>query len=316
MFKVLTSDFMENPPLEMNITEQTDEIELYGKKYRMYHDPWKHHIHLKCTNACDANCKFCIERSSRDDRENPNAFMESMTEVVNQMKEQDQFSTLSVTGGEPTLFCKFREVLEFAHEVQPMLFSINSNGCNMNSDWLSGYFHGWFNLSKHRIDDGDIFQRKLVIFKEDIIKFKRANPLCKVRIQCVLGMQNGFQSISNIVSFIDYYKSVVDDFSFRSLIIEDGRGNVPILFRNFRSWMMEQGMCTEQVIQDYYVYENYNVLGTPVVISWSNMALLQKFNETHPDNNFLEEIIVHPDGTVSGSWNKKTLIIKPSPFGG
>jgi hypothetical protein len=38
------------------------------------------------------------------------------------------------------------------------------------------------------------------------------------------------------------------------------------------------------------------------------MKKLKEYNESH-DSNFLEEIIVHPDGMVTGSWNKKSLII-------
>ena len=40
----------------------------------------------------------------------------------------------------------------------------------------------------------------------------------------------------------------------------------------------------------------------------TNVNTKQNYNETQK-NNFLEEIIVHPDGMVTGSWNKKTLVI-------
>jgi hypothetical protein len=110
------------------------------------------------------------------------------------------------------------------------------------------------------------------------------------------------------------FNDVVDDFSFRSLIIEDCDGEMSDLFRTVRQNLFKGKWCVQQVIQDYYVYEDFKVPNVkPITISWSNMALLRKYNETHKDNNFLEEIIVHPDGAVTGSWNKQTLIIKPAP---
>ena len=314
MFKTLTKDFIENPTLEMEITEPTDEIELYGKKYRMYKDEWKHHVHLKCTNRCDANCLFCIERSSRNDREDAQAFMDSTKEVVSQLKEQGHFKTLSVTGGEPTLFCRFGELLDYGREVEPLLFSVNSNGLGMNNPYLKGKFHGWFNLSKHAAYDGHVFGRSTFITEKYMEEFKKDNPDCKLRIQCVLGLKEGLSSIKEIGFFINRYHQVADDFSFRSLIIEDCEGKVPNLFMKFRNYLFSNGWCTQQTIQDYYVYENFSMPGVkPITISWSNMALLRRYNETHKDNNFLEEIIVHPDGAVTGSWNKQTLIIKPAP---
>lgn len=321
MFKVITKpeEFLVDPPLEMDITEPTDEIELYGKKYRMYKDDWKHHVHLKCTNRCDACCKFCIERSTWNDKEDANAFMESTEEVVSQLRAQGHFKTLSVTGGEPTLFCRFGDLLDYAREIKPMLFSVNSNGCGMNIPYLKGKFHGWFNLSKHAIYDSPVFGRSKYIMKEDIEEFKRDNPDCKVRIQCVLGlpgsgMAAGLANLDDVVNFVKMFNDVVDDFSFRSLIIEDCDGEMSDLFRTVRQNLFKGKWCVQQVIQDYYVYEDFKVPNVkPITISWSNMALLRKYNETHKDNNFLEEIIVHPDGAVTGSWNKQTLIIKPAP---
>ena len=56
MFMTLKSGFIKNPMLEMDVQALTDDITLFGKSYRMYHDDWKHHVHLKCTNICDADC--------------------------------------------------------------------------------------------------------------------------------------------------------------------------------------------------------------------------------------------------------------------
>ena len=308
MFKVITENFLECPKLEMDITEPTDDIILFGKHYRMYKDDWKHHVHLKCTNKCDANCAFCIEQESKTDRENSAAFLDSARAVVSQLKEQSHFKTLSVTGGEPTIFPYLQEVIDLASESNPLLFSINSNGAAMNTAIKENTFNGWFNLSKHSIDDKHIFRRTKNIGAREIREFKKRQPEGKVRLQCVLGMKNGINSVEGCLDFIDIYRGEANDYSFRSLIVDTAHGAVPDIFWEFRKFLFDGKFIVEQTIQDYYVYEIYEYDGVRITLSWSNMYLLQKYNETQT-NNFLEEIIVHPDGMVTGSWNKKTLVI-------
>lgn len=309
MFVTLHKNFIRRPPLEMKIIEPTDDIVLFGKTYRMYHDDWKHHVHLKCTNYCDAKCDFCIERPSRYQNDNPDRFMDSARRLIKQLKDQGHFRTLSVTGGEPTEFPRLQEIVDLANEVKPTLFSINSNGRRMNSAIAEGTFHGWLDLSKHAINDSNVMHRCYNVYPKDIQEFKRRQPGAKVRIQCVLGVNNGLYSLDEISDFIWHFAPVADNFSFRSLIVDDEEGEVPQLFWDLRDSLFDAGCCKEQSIQDYYVYEVYGRNGVEITVSWANMHLLRRFNETHQDENFLEEIIVHPDGMITGSWNKRTLVI-------
>ena len=310
MFKTLKSGFLKNPVLEMDVTEPTDTIILWGKKYRIYRDEWKHHVHLKCTNKCDADCAFCIERPSRGDREDPDAFLASSQELLDQMHEHGSLRTVSITGGEPTVFPRIDEAIEVANTHPLKLFSMNTNGRNLE-DISPDSIDGWVNVSKHCANDGRVFRRKWEATPEWVGRVRRLQPRMKVRFQCVLGIDGGMSSLDEIWKFIDRYCRYVDDFSFRSLIVEDAEGKVPDLFWKFRTWLFGTGWCVEQTIQDYYVYETYNPPGArPITVSWANMGLLRRYNETHRDENFLEEIIVHPDGMVTGSWNKETLIIK------
>ena len=308
MFRTLKKDFILNPPLEMNVDSPTDQIGLWGKTYRMYSDEWKHHVHLKCTNRCDANCNFCIERPSWKDKENPDLFLASAKELLRQLHEQKMLYTVSLTGGEPTLFPLLNETIAVANSYPLKLFSMNSNGRFLDRLERNS-FDGWVNISKHGIHDGCVMNRDWEVTPGYISSIREEQPNMKVRFQCVLGTEHGLESISDIKQFMDTYSESVDDFSFRSLIIEDAEGEVPKLFKDFRKWLFDNGWCIEQTIQDYYVYEVFNPPRMkPITISWANMGLLQRYNESH-DDNFLEEIIVHPDGMVSGSWNRKSLII-------
>ena len=309
MFKTITNreEFIKDPVLEMDISNEYDIIHLFGKNYKMYKDIWKHHVHLKCTNICDSNCAFCIERESRYDNNNRENFIRNCKALLTELNDQRMLYTVSVTGGEPTVAPHINEIISLVNNYNLTLFSINTNGRYLNK-LNRDSFNGWINISKHSIHDNHIFNRDFEI-TPDYLRFVRDNQKnAKIRFQCVLGIENGLKSISEIKGFLSYYNDVVDDFSFRSLIVDKKEDEIPHLFREFRDWLFPY--CIEQTIQDYYVYEIYNVGGyKPITISWSNMYLLKKYNETN-SNNFLEEIIVHPDGMIAGSWNKKSLIIK------
>ena len=310
MFVTNTSNFIDNPVLEMDINCPTDEVELFGKKYRMHKDEWKKHIHLKCTNKCDARCSFCIERDSCRDPEDSFMFLESANELLRQMNDQRQLKTVSITGGEPTIFSRINDTIQTVYQYPVKLFSMNTNGRNVYAGLRKGIFRGWINISKHAIHDSLIFARQFEVSPDTLWSIRRCQPMANIRLQCVLGAKNGLETMKDIWDFIRHYNDYTDDFSFRSMIVDKDGDYVPQLFWDFRKFLFDSGWCIEQTIQDYYVYEVFRPTGgtKQITISWSNMNLLRKYNESH-DDNFLEEIIVHPDGIISGSWNKKSLVI-------
>lgn len=310
MFVYRTSNFIMNPVLSIDGLKESPimDMTLFGQKFTMYSDEWKRHVHLKCTDRCDARCGFCIEESERNNPQDMFGFMDSTEELLDQMTANDYLRTVSITGGEPTLFPMIDKLITKIQSYDLKLFSINSNGAALKN--IPNHFNGWINISKHAIDDRHIFNRKLNVTPEYIDEFRARVPAAKVRIQCVLGAKEGLQSIGDILKLMETFTGHVDDFSFRSLIIDDDHSKIPLLFTEFRKFLFEFGTCKEQAIQDYYVYETFDLNGTSITISYSNMNLLRVYNETTPDNNFLQEIIVHPDGMITGSWNKQTLVIK------
>lgn len=314
MFKVITKkeEFLENPTLEMNEKEianaKTDTIKLFGNTWKMYADEWKHHIHIKCTDVCDANCPFCIEKTERRNPQEPMQMLTSTEKILDALASQNQLRTVSITGGEPTMFVQFERLMEIIEKFRDKitLLSINTNGRYLNR--IPSTYNGWLDISKHAIDDKDIFKRNFLLTPELLKEFRKTHKDTKIRFQCVLGTTDKMTSVDNILDFIKYYKDVVDDFSFRNLIIENDETKISNLLLDFRKMLFDKGEFISQCIQDYYVYEEYEILGTKVTLSWSNMKELKNYNESH-NFNFLEEIIVHPDGIIAGSWNKRSLII-------
>lgn len=301
MVKILTKDFIREPVLEMSADEPTEEVTLFGSTYRMYAVDRMKHIHLKCTNQCDANCAFCIERRSRGTREDWAMFMDSAVNTIRQMQEQRQFRSLSVTGGEPTLCTHIQDLVYLASSVHPSLFSINTDGFKLNfAD--PGTFHGWLNISKHAINDTCIFNRPFNLKPNAIADFKKEQPFAKVRLQCVLGVDGGLKTLNDVLNFMSYFGDVADGFSFRSLALVSDQDKIPPLFTDLRNFLFDH--MVEQFIRNYHVYETFNYRGKSVMLSWSNMYLAG-LQCTYSPPGVLEDIVVHPDGVVTGSWNRE-----------
>lgn len=302
MFKRITSldKYEINPKLSTSSFKDI-EFYLFGKKYYFYDDEWMHHVHLKVTSKCNASCNFCIEKDSIV-KENKENFLNNLNELLVQMNDQKVLKTISITGGEPSLCSYLPDVMNIISKYN-VFSSINTNGLNIEN--LTN-FPTWINISKHNIDDSSIFKSdNLSITKIKDIKEKSNS---KVRLQCVL-QKDGVNNVDSLLNYMNYFKSVVDDFSFRQLIkTSDNYDDQPTL-EFFREYLYNNGIFIEQTFQDYYVYENWILNNIPITISFSDMNLL-KHSEKIEENNILREIIVHPDGLISGDWDRKNKIIK------
>lgn len=305
-------DFERSPELGVDDPEKDSvELELFGKKWRMANDAWRHHVHLKCSNRCDGKCAFCSEKDTWKDPENASAFFESVKTLLDQMKAQKALETVSITGGEPTGWKPIQTLVDVVqNEYSPRLFSMNSNGAHMLTALKPKSFQGWLDLSKHAVDDTRVMCRPVNVTPTHIRNFKKLHPLARVRVQCVLGASPwGLKDMDEVFDFVNYFRRSVDNFSFRSLIIEKEDGAPTKLLTELREFLFANAEPVEQRIQDYYVYEIYRLEGAEIMVAWSYMNLLRKYYSEHPESNFLQEIIVHPDGVVSGSWDRKTQVI-------
>lgn len=110
-----------------------------------------------------------------------------------------------------------------------------------------------------------------------------------------------------MLAFMEHYKSCVDDFSFRRLITLDKPAEDDLL-QQFKHYLFDNAKLVEQVLKDYYVYETWQLNGTLITLSHSNMGLLRRMEENEPDN-LLREIVAHPDGHISGSWYRSRKVI-------
>jgi hypothetical protein len=73
-------------------------------------------------------------------------------------------------------------------------------------------------------------------------------------------------------------------------------------------YVSKNGKFIEQTIQDYYVYEIWEINGVNVTFSYSDMDALSNV-ENEEDDSIIREFIIHPDGVISGSWNEGKKVI-------
>ena len=296
------------------ITDETEieEFTLFGKKILVYNDKWMHHLHIKITDICNAKCAFCVEQNCIKD-EQPEKAISNIDKMIAEMKAQNLLYSVSVTGGEPTVFPYFTTLCAVLKKYDIPFVTMNTNGHFIDKFLpIIDETFDFINISRHSCDNeinNQVFKTKVKTFEE--LKAIRKNMKhCKMRIQCVIGSE--LNTIDDILNFMNVY-SFADDFSFRRLMeLNDEFGvdyNInhsnyfSILDYAFKNWTFK-----EQTIQDYYIYEIYNNGQTDITFSYSDMKLTRNLEKQEKDN-FFREFICHPNGTISGSWKKDCKII-------
>jgi molybdenum cofactor biosynthesis enzyme MoaA len=283
---------------------------LFGHNVNVYDEEWMWHLHLKTTDLCNAKCDFCVEKSHRNDKANPDQFLKNTELMLNEMQNQGILFSVSVTGGEPTICGFLGELLDILSRFDIHFLTMNTNGIELKkySKQLSQF--NAIDISRHGFNDDEnnrIFSAYVPTIDE-LKELKNEIFDTQMRIQAVTTLIN---SPDDMNKFIDVY-SFADDISFRRLMklskeyghnysINDS-SYTDLIEYAFNNWEFK-----EQVVQDYYVYEIYNNGETDVTFSYSNMELLRKYEVN--ENDFYREFIIHPNGYVSGSWQFDNRIL-------
>lgn len=296
-------------PIEYSNTKK---VELFGKQIELFDDPWMWHLHLKCTDVCNANCRFCVEKVHRNDIGNSEHFLENTDRMLTEMENNGILFSVSVTGGEPLLFNRFDKLVDILKMHKIKFLTINTNGTLLESKLskLDGVFNV-LDISRHGFSDAEnneIFCTTVPTINE-LQQLRNRLEKTKMRIQCVAERLN---SVEDMLKFIDVYK-FADDISIRRLMKlgEEYDQNYVInddIYTEFLDFAFKNWEFKEQTIQDYYVYEIYNTGKKDITFSYSNMDMLREVEKLESDN-FIREFIIHPNGCVSGSWGMDNKIL-------
>lgn len=279
-------------------------IKLFSNPYIVYDDVWRNHLHIICTYQCNAKCDFCIEKNMKC--EHSSSFLLHVEAVLKEMHSQGILHTVSITGGEPTVFKDLIKLVNLIKEYHVFL-TINTNGAKLHK--LASELNGkvdFMNISRHYIND----QKNMEVFKckvptlIDIANLRKLYPDTKFRVQAVVNEQTNLYEYAKLVD-----DGLFDDISIRQLML-DGSMEA-INNRNLYLSLVQEaalyGELIEQELQDYYVYEIHNLYNCEFTFSYSDMKLLGD-QEKNEDSNFIREFIIKPDGEFSGSWFSEKVI--------
>lgn len=293
------------------------ERDFFGNKVILGNTHWQWHLHLKLTNVCNARCGFCVEQNSTC-KTIPDHFLENVDKMLYELKKNKTFYSVSITGGEPLLFPKFRELCELLKKHQVPFITMNTNGQYLPKyvDCIDGLIH-FINISRHYIDDEEnfaVFKTRTVPTREELKKTKSLFKKSKVRIQCV--MEKKF-TVEKFVDFVNAF-SFADDVSFRRLMVLGKEYGVDydVLKEDYfqiLDWVYHNAEFKEQTLQDYYIYETWGLptkdgKTTDVTFSYSDMKMLREV-EQEESSEYIREFIIHPTGRVCGSWNPNDKLL-------
>lgn len=307
------------------------EYEIFEKKIRMTYDPLIHHIHLKINDACNGNCPFCIERGRNLVEEDKDLYLKRLDAIFQEFKKAGLIYSVSITGGEPLLSNKILDILDIIDKYDFKMVTMNTNGSFLNKYALQLARHNIYgiNISRHHYDEeknNEIFGFKTVFTNAELIeaieKYRTVNKNTKFRLQCIL--VNGYiDSLEKINAFVDCFKDVIDDFSFRQqMTVNDDFDQQTVGF--FQNTYVPLQPIINQIYQDsdnyefiyqrivdYYCYEGWKNKnnGKEICFSSSNMELLSNAEKTE-DPNLIREFIYYYNGRLAGSWleENKTII--------
>lgn len=276
---------------------------------------WGHHLHIKVSNGCNAKCAFCVEHGSKIG-DNAEKLLSNVDNMLTEMEREGILHTVSVTGGEPTIWPHFAALCEILKKHNIPFVTMNTNGVNLEKyiDIIDGLFD-FVDISRHAIDDVEnqrIFGVKNVPMLDDLKRIKSKLTKTKLRLQCVCCRD---MTVEDFYKMVDTYK-FADDMSFRRLMVLNDEYDVNYTkdsnhqdaYYEILDDVVKNHKFVNQTIQDFYVYEDWDVNGLIVDFSYSDMEKVREI-EDHESDSIYREFICHPNGKITGSWNPNVKVI-------
>lgn len=249
---------------------------------------------------CQANCDFCFwKRESEED-----SFIPSLKRVLKKLP--DNFTQISISGGEPTLSPVFDKALKIINKYKKKgkikKVVLTTNGINLSKKDLTGIDH--INISRHSTSDDD----NQKIFKTD-------NVPSFEELKYINRQVNKFGiDINYNVVFTDLNKHIEYDLWAKFV---KKTGATSVTFRN------QYGEYDMSHLEQCMLEDNYtpNLISTcPVcrTASYYYNGVKLKFHSSayEPteskefDENETYELILHPTGDLTRDWEGKKIILK------
>lgn len=252
---------------------------------------------------CNAKCDFCFwDRNEGSIRPELDTYLNKVFNNLSKLPKT--FSTLSISGGEPTLSPYFRD---FLVELLPFIKTrrkfdkivLTTNGTKLlyhinNIKEVVNHI----NISRHGLNSEEnykIFKTTSIPSDEElskVIEIYHNTTNLDITLNCVI---NDNTTIKFIYDFIDYAKKLkADAVSFRKEASDVTPTQAELYFRE-RYGVLAESKCI--VCRGM----NQNVNGFDV--RWKGTV-----NEPSLETKGIYEAVIHPDGNCYSDWNMKERI--------
>lgn len=258
-------------------------------------------VQLVVTNKCPYNCPFCIEKINPTNgiKENFSADLQlkNLKELLLIMKEAGLEPTVSITGGEPTLY------LEHIINISKMLnelgiaYNLNTSGF-CNNPIISKNFNR-INLSVHSAN----INENSKIFQKDRDEYWKNEIFENCTIQRVINDSN----FDDLIKFLDSFSQ--RRFSIR--FVSRAEGEPSFDWKPLFDKINQDARFSfvQQKIGDYYFFEEYKYKDSKFIrFSFSDIEQLKYYKDNlEKDKNFVRAAIVLADGSVKFDWINSTI---------
>jgi organic radical activating enzyme len=280
-------------------------------------------IYVITTYRCNWKCPFCLFRFNKEKEASTD---EILSRIEGSILDSSKRVYIKITGGEPFLKPKILQgTFELAKEHEDKVYKV---GIGTNGSFpLPSFFNDvgtrtHLFLSRHKMTDS--------LPTPDEMKMKNGinNPLIDFRVNCNL-IRGQIDGIRKIKEYIEKRHSMgIGHFCFRELSRVQLDKNLIYASEIYRyveyyykhlvlasdmedEMLPEDGFSLSRCTGNYYDINRwfwYSLGDSKISVKFRTIdeVRLIEYNDNH---NGVDEYVVHPDGTLTGCWDKERKII-------
>lgn len=326
------SGFRRDRLLDYDVFDPTDYQWMQFGDYALYRN---FNFTIFLDDACNADCKFCIEqiKTANNGRinkvgkiENPAVYLKRLDDILRKIRPYNP--SVSVTGGEPLLSPCFRDALRILarHRFRKVVITTNGTNIEQYTDDIIAAGISHINFSRPSYDANVCqnimrFRDRMPLFEtlEAAIAKLEANGV-RTRFNCIISRE-GIGTLPEMRKYLAFVRSMgCRHVVFRELMSfnEQECRNAEKAAYAAKNRVLMNDLWTE-IGQDaafvpfsnirghYYYIEIYKYQDMTVVSERANLKFLEKYRRENL--HYIYEMVFHPNGNLCAGWNETEDIL-------
>jgi len=274
-------------------------------------------IYLITTYRCNWDCAFCLFRFNEEAETNISDYIKKLEYAINDSKKKVY---IKITGGEPFIYPELlNKILKTANKHKDKIYKI---GIGSNGSIPVPNFFNNIDIRTHIFLSRHDLQKQLPTVND--LSVNLSNPVVDFRVNCNL-IKGEIDNVGIIKHFIEMRKDEFTHFCFRELNSVDVDVNlfypeqIYDYIRYYKAHLIKLGDIEREIKKDPDFVFSRNTGNAYDTNHWYwykdkisvkfraiNEVELIRFNDS---TDGIDEYVVHPDGTLTGCWDKDRKII-------